>query len=128
MGVGGPRTRRAAGGGGRHDGDRRQNADHEVAQIDRDFKLRENLAIGCKVTLRRESDVRIPRSPVSVALPRVRDFRASAPQFRRRATTPRSQGADRVSGDRLRQDGFGARMDIVICTTAKDPTPKPRPC
>jgi large subunit ribosomal protein L5 len=39
------------------------------------FKLRENLAIGCKVTLRRERMYEFLDRLVSVALPRVRDFR-----------------------------------------------------
>ncbi|HUE18653.1 MAG TPA: 50S ribosomal protein L5 [Stellaceae bacterium] len=39
------------------------------------FKLRENLAIGCKVTLRRQRMYEFLDRLVNVALPRVRDFR-----------------------------------------------------
>jgi len=39
------------------------------------FKLRENLAIGCKVTLRKEKMYEFMDRLVSLAIPRVRDFR-----------------------------------------------------
>ncbi|MFO0901368.1 MAG: 50S ribosomal protein L5 [Pirellulales bacterium] len=39
------------------------------------FKLRENLAIGCKVTLRRQRMYEFMDRLISLALPRVRDFR-----------------------------------------------------
>jgi large subunit ribosomal protein L5 len=39
------------------------------------WKLRENLAIGCKVTLRRERMYEFLDRLVNIALPRVRDFR-----------------------------------------------------
>ena len=39
------------------------------------FKLREGMAIGCKVTLRREQMYEFLDRLVNVALPRVRDFR-----------------------------------------------------
>ena len=39
------------------------------------FKIRENMPIGCKVTLRREKMYEFCDKLVSVALPRVRDFR-----------------------------------------------------
>jgi large subunit ribosomal protein L5 len=39
------------------------------------FKLRENLAIGCKVTLRRQRMYEFLDRLVNIALPRVRDFR-----------------------------------------------------
>lgn len=42
------------------------------------FKLRENLAIGCKVTLRRERMYEFLDRFVNMALPRVRDFRGIA--------------------------------------------------
>ena len=39
------------------------------------FKLRENMPIGCKVTLRRERMYEFLDRLITVALPRVRDFR-----------------------------------------------------
>lgn len=39
------------------------------------FKIRENMAIGCKVTLRKEKMYEFADKFVSIALPRVRDFR-----------------------------------------------------
>ena len=39
------------------------------------FKLREGMAIGCKVTLRREQMYEFLDRLVNIALPRVRDFR-----------------------------------------------------
>jgi large subunit ribosomal protein L5 len=39
------------------------------------FKLRENMAIGCKVTLRRDRMYEFLDRLVNIALPRVRDFR-----------------------------------------------------
>lgn len=39
------------------------------------FKLRENMAIGCKVTLRRARMYEFADKLMSIALPRVRDFR-----------------------------------------------------
>ena len=39
------------------------------------FKLRENMPIGCKVTLRRERMYEFLDRLINIALPRVRDFR-----------------------------------------------------
>ena len=43
------------------------------------FKLREGMSIGCKVTLRGERRYEMIDRLVSVALPRIRDFRGIAP-------------------------------------------------
>jgi large subunit ribosomal protein L5 len=43
------------------------------------FKLREGMSIGCKVTLRGERMYEMIDRLVSVALPRIRDFRGIAP-------------------------------------------------
>lgn len=43
------------------------------------FKLRENLAIGCKVTLRGEKMYQFLDRLIYIALPRVRDFRGLSP-------------------------------------------------
>jgi large subunit ribosomal protein L5 len=44
------------------------------------FKLRENMPIGCKVTLRRERMYEFLDRLVNIALPRVRDFRGVSPK------------------------------------------------
>jgi large subunit ribosomal protein L5 len=85
------------------------------------FKLREGMAIGCKVTLRRERMYEFLDRLITIALPRVRDFRGlSGKTFDGRgnyAMGVREQiifpeisydKADQIRG-----------LDIVICTTAK---------
>jgi large subunit ribosomal protein L5 len=44
------------------------------------FKLREGMAIGCKVTLRRDTMYHFLDKLINVALPRVRDFRGINPR------------------------------------------------
>src|SRR5437764_161930 len=44
------------------------------------FKLRENIPIGCKVTLRRDRMYEFLDRLITVALPRVRDFRGVSPK------------------------------------------------
>lgn len=44
------------------------------------FKLRENMAIGCKVTLRREQMYEFLDRLINIALPRLRDFRGVSPK------------------------------------------------
>mgnify|MGYP001827473823 FL=1 len=84
------------------------------------FKLREGMAIGCKVTLRRERMYEFLDRLVNVALPRVRDFRGlSAKSFdgwgnfamglKEQIVFPE---VDYDEVDEIRG------MDIVLCTTA----------
>ena len=49
---------------------------HSIAQ----FKLRENMAIGCRVTLRREVMYEFLDRLVAATLPRIRDFRGISPR------------------------------------------------
>jgi len=44
------------------------------------FKLREGMTIGCKVTLRRDTMFHFLDKLISIALPRVRDFRGVSPK------------------------------------------------
>lgn len=84
------------------------------------FKLREGMPIGCKVTLRRERMYEFLDRFVTIALPRVRDFRGLNPKsFDGRgnyATGLKEQlifpeiSYDRV--DRIRG------MDVIVTTTA----------
>ena len=85
------------------------------------FKLRKNMPIGCKVTLRRERMYEFLDRLITVALPRVRDFRGVSPKsfdgrgnyalgLREQLVFPEID-YDRV--DTVRG------MDVVIVTTAK---------
>ncbi|WP_420347529.1 50S ribosomal protein L5 [Pelagibius sp.] len=85
------------------------------------FKLREGMAVGCKVTLRRERMYEFLDRLVTIALPRVRDFRGlSGKSFDGRGNYAMGlkeqivfPEIDYDSVDEIRG------MDIVICTTAK---------
>jgi large subunit ribosomal protein L5 len=86
------------------------------------FKLREGLAIGCKVTLRGPRMYEFLDRLISVAMPRIRDFRGISPRgfdgrgnysmgVREQIIFPEIQ-YDQI--DQLRG------MDITITTTARD--------
>jgi large subunit ribosomal protein L5 len=86
------------------------------------FKLRENQAIGCKVTLRRTRMYEFLDRLVNIALPRVRDFRGLNPKsFDGRGNY--SIGIKEhlifpeIDYDKV-ESPLG--MDIVVCTTAKN--------
>jgi large subunit ribosomal protein L5 len=85
------------------------------------FKLRKGQPIGCKVTLRRERMYEFLDRLVTIALPRVRDFRGVPPTsfdgrgnyafgIREQIVFPEINydEVDEVRG-----------MDVIICTTAK---------
>lgn len=85
------------------------------------FKLRENLPIGCKVTLRKQQMYEFLDRLINTALPRVRDFRGVNPKsfdgrgnyalgLKEQLVFPEINydKVDQVRG-----------MDIIICTTAK---------
>jgi large subunit ribosomal protein L5 len=85
------------------------------------FKVRENMPIGCKVTLRKERMYEFLDRLVNIALPRVRDFRGLNPKsfdgrgnyalgIKEHIVFPE------VNYDKVDQI-WG--MDIVVCTTAK---------
>jgi large subunit ribosomal protein L5 len=85
------------------------------------FKLREGMAIGCKVTLRRERMYEFLDRVVTIALPRVRDFRGVSPKsfdgrgnyafgFKEQIVFPE------ISFDEVDEN---RGMDIIICTTAR---------
>ena len=86
------------------------------------FKLRDGLPIGCKVTLRGERMYEFLDRLITIALPRVRDFRGISPRsfdgrgnyslgVKEQIIFPEIQ-YDQV--DKIRG------MDITITTTAKD--------
>ena len=72
------------------------------------FKVRENMPIGAKVTLRKVRMYEFLDRFVTIALPRIRDFRGLNPKsFDGRGNYAMGhQGTYRVPGDQLRQSGF----------------------
>ena len=85
------------------------------------FKLRENLPIGCKVTLRRERMYEFLDRLVTIALPRVRDFRGVSPKsFDGRGNYALGL-KEQIIFPEVNYDEIDEirGMDIVICTNAK---------
>jgi large subunit ribosomal protein L5 len=85
------------------------------------FKLRENMPIGCKVTLRRQRMFEFLDRLVNIALPRVRDFRGVSPKsFDGRGNYALGLKEQlvfpEVDYDKIDQV---RGMDIVIVTTAR---------
>jgi large subunit ribosomal protein L5 len=89
---------------------------HSIAQ----FKLRENMPIGCRVTLRKDAMYEFFDRLVATALPRIRDFRGLSPRkFDGRGNSTFGVGDQtifpEIELDKIkRQQG----MDITIVTTA----------
>jgi large subunit ribosomal protein L5 len=85
------------------------------------FKLRENMPIGCKVTLRRAKMFEFLDRLVNIALPRVRDFRGvSAKSFDGRGNYALCLKEQLVFPEVDYDQVDAVRgMDIVIVTTAK---------
>jgi large subunit ribosomal protein L5 len=86
------------------------------------FKLRDGMAIGCKVTLRRERMYEFLDRLITVAIPRVRDFRGlSLKSFDGQGNY--SLGVkEQIIFPEIDYDKVDAirGMDITITTTAKD--------
>ena len=85
------------------------------------FKLREGAAIGCKVTLRGERMYQFFDKLVSIALPRVRDFRGlSKNSFDGRGNYTLGVKEQLIFPEINYDKVFKIRgMDVVIVTTAK---------
>jgi large subunit ribosomal protein L5 len=85
------------------------------------FKLREGMNIGCKVTLRRQRMYEFLDRLITIALPRVRDFRGvSGKSFDGRGTYTLGLQEQLVFPEIAYDKVDKVRgMDIVICTTAK---------
>jgi large subunit ribosomal protein L5 len=85
------------------------------------FKLRENMAIGGKVTLRRARMYEFLDRLVTVALPRVRDFRGLIPKsFDGRGNF--AMGIkEHIVFPEINYDQVDQiwGMDVIVCTTAK---------
>jgi large subunit ribosomal protein L5 len=85
------------------------------------FKLRENMPIGCKVTLRGDRMYEFLDRLITIALPRVRDFRGvNGKSFDGRGNYALGLKEQLVFPE-IDYDKIDAvrGMDIVICTTAK---------
>ncbi|MEQ9121849.1 MAG: 50S ribosomal protein L5 [Alphaproteobacteria bacterium] len=85
------------------------------------FKLREGMAVGCKVTLRRQRMFEFLDRLVNIALPRVRDFRGlNGKSFDGRGNYAMGLKEQLVFPE-IEYDKIDEirGMDIVICTTAK---------
>jgi large subunit ribosomal protein L5 len=85
------------------------------------FKLRENMPIGAKVTLRRDRMYEFLDRLVNIALPRVRDFRGvNAKSFDGRGNYALGL-KEQIVFPEIDYDKVDTvrGMDIVICTTAK---------
>jgi large subunit ribosomal protein L5 len=84
------------------------------------FKLREGMAIGCKVTLRRERMYEFLDRLITIALPRVRDFRGVSPKsFDGRGTYAMGLREQIIFPEINYDDVDEIRgLDVVICTTA----------
>lgn len=93
----------------------------KARQSNASFKIRDNMAIGCKVTLRRKNMYEFMDRLVTIAMPRIRDFRGingkSFDKFGNYAMGMKEHivfpEIDYDKVDKIRG------MDIVICTTAK---------
>lgn len=86
------------------------------------FKIRDNYPIGCKVTLRRKKMYEFLHRLISIAIPRIRDFRGfSAKSFDGRGNY--SLGIkEQIVFPEIQYDKIDAirGLDITITTTAKN--------
>jgi large subunit ribosomal protein L5 len=85
------------------------------------FKIREDMALGCKVTLRREQMYEFLDRLITIALPRVRDFRGiNGKSFDGRGNYAMGI-TEHIIFPEIEYDKVDKirGMDIVICTTAK---------
>jgi len=84
------------------------------------FKLREGMNIGCKVTLRRERMYEFLDRLINIAMPRIRDFRGVSPKsFDGRGNFAMGLKEQiifpEISFDEVDEN---RGMDIIFCTTA----------
>ena len=84
------------------------------------FKLREGMPIGCKVTLRRDQMYEFLDRLVTIALPRVRDFRGLSPKGFDRRGNYNMGIREQLIFPEIEYDKIDEirGMNITICTTA----------
>jgi len=85
------------------------------------FKLREGMPIGVKVTLRRENMYEFVDKPFNIAFPRVRDFRGINPNSFDGKGNYSTGIKEQLIFPEIEYDKIDKirGMDVVICTTAK---------
>lgn len=85
------------------------------------FKIRENMAVGCKVTLRKDRMFEFIDRLVTIALPRVKDFRGlNGKSFDGRGNYAMGL-KEHIVFPEINYDQVDQiwGMDIIVCTTAK---------
>jgi large subunit ribosomal protein L5 len=85
------------------------------------FKLRAGMAIGCKVTLRKQRMYEFVDRLINIALPRVRDFRGVSPKsFDGRGNFAMGL-REQIIFPEINYDNVDEMrgLDVVICTTAR---------
>jgi large subunit ribosomal protein L5 len=85
------------------------------------FKLRQGMPIGCKVTLRRERMYEFLDRLVTIALPRVRDFRGVSPKSFDGRGNYALGVREQIVFPEINYDEIDESrgMDVIICTTAR---------
>ena len=85
------------------------------------FKLRDGMAIGCKVTLRRERMYEFLDRLITIALPRVRDFRGASPRSFDGAGNYAIGLKEQIVFPEIDYDKVDEirGLDVIICTTAR---------
>jgi large subunit ribosomal protein L5 len=85
------------------------------------FKVRENMPLGCKVTLRKQRMYEFVDRLVNVALPRVRDFRGLNPKSFDGRGNYAIGIKEHIVFPEINYDKAESMwgLDIVVCTTAK---------
>lgn len=86
------------------------------------FKLRDGMAIGCKVTLRRERMYEFLDRLVNIAIPRIRDFRGLNPKSFDKQGNYSLGVQEQIIFPEINYDEVDAirGMDITITTTARN--------
>ena len=86
------------------------------------FKIRDGMAIGCKVTLRRERMYEFLDRLVNIAIPRIRDFRGLNPRSFDRFGNYSMGVAEQIIFPEINYDEIDALrgLDITITTTARN--------
>ena len=87
------------------------------------FKIRDNMPIGCKVTLRRERMYEFLDRLVNIAIPRIRDFRGLNVKSFDRFGNYSMGVSEQIIFPEINYDEIDALrgMDITITTTARNP-------
>jgi large subunit ribosomal protein L5 len=85
------------------------------------FKLREGMPIGCKVTLRKQRMYEFLDRLITIALPRVRDFRGVSPKSFDGRGNYALGIKEQIIFPEINFDEIDESrgMDIIICTTAR---------